>query len=357
LSPGEQGNLTTGLIPTAAICGISGTTLGAAERKLFAEKRPAGFILFARNCCDPEQVSALIREVRAAVDDPKAPVLIDQEGGRVARLKPPHWQKLPPLRRLGELAMRDLEAALDAAWLHARLIASDLHPLGITISCSPVLDLGLDGQTDAIGDRAFSDDPDIVARLGRATIEGYLAGGILPVIKHLPGHGRAMVDSHADLPSVEAGRRDLAGTDWLPFKANATAPLGMTAHILFQDLDPSACATQSARIIHDIIRSEIGFKGALFSDDLSMEALGGSLGERAALARQAGCDLALHCNGDFLEMTAVLDAAGPLEGEACSRFEDALAKRRKPEPFDPPAGKDRLMGLLGDAEPAREAAC
>lgn len=331
---------------TAAIVGVAGTDVSAAECQLFETARPAGFILFARNCSEPEQVAALIRALRSAIGNPRAPVLIDQEGGRVTRLKPPHWQALPPLRRLGELAERDPEAASDAAWLHARLIAADLEPLGITVNCSPVLDLGLSGQTEAIGDRAFSDDPGIVAALGRATIEGYLAGGVLPVIKHLPGHGRATVDSHADLPCVAADVRELAQADWLPFKANVDAPLGMTAHILFTELDPSACATQSAIIIRDIIREKIGFKGALLSDDLSMEALGGTLGERAALARRAGCDLALHCNGRIDEMTAVLDAAGPLEGEVLTRVERAFSRRRSPEAFDPAAGRRRLDQLL-----------
>jgi len=268
----------------------------------------------------------------------------------VARLKPPHWPALPALRRIGEFAERDPDSAKEAAWLHARLIAADLEPLGITVNCSPVLDLGLAGQTEAIGDRAFSDDPEIVAALGHATIEGYLAGGVLPVIKHLPGHGRASADSHLSLPCVEAERPALAEADWLPFRANAEAPLGMTAHILFPELDPSACATQSAAVIQDVIRGEIGFDGALLSDDLSMEALGGSLGERAAIARRAGCDLALHCNGVFDEMTAVLDAAGPLDGEALIRVERALARRRAPEPFDVALGRRRLLDLLATVE-------
>ena len=343
--------------PTAAIVGIAGTELCAAEREVFVERQPIGFILFARNCKDPQQVSTLVRNLRETVDHTDVPVLIDQEGGRVARLRPPHWPRRLPLRPIGDLARYDRDAALEAAWLHARIIAADLLPLGITVNCSPVLDLGLDGQTDAIGDRAFSGDPDIVAALGQATIDGYLAGGVLPVIKHLPGHGRATVDSHVDLPRVQAGRSDLAEADWLPFKANAGAPVGMTAHILFPELDPSACATQSARIIQEVIRGEIGFGGLLLSDDLSMEALGGSLGERAARARQAGCDLALHCNGNLAEMTAVLDAAGPLLGKARARFDEALDRRlREPEPFDLSAGSDRLATLLDPAGSAREAA-
>ena len=347
MSPGKRDPSTKALEATAAIVGIAGTVLSDAERELFLRHRPFGFILFARNCENPDQVTSLVRDVRSAAGDREAPVLIDQEGGRVARLKPPHWQALPPLRRIGELALRDLEAGRDAAWLHARLIAADLEPLGITINCSPVLDLGLQGQTEAIGDRTFASDPELVAILGRSTIAGYLAGGILPVIKHLPGHGRATVDSHKHLPSVEAERSVLAGADWLPFKANAGAPLGMTAHILYPKLDQTACATQSKAIVDEIIRGEIGFEGALLSDDLSMEALGGSLGDRAARARKAGCDLALHCNGDFGEMKAVLEAAGPLQNAALLRVERAMAERRAPEPFDKTAGNDRLHDLLG----------
>ena len=298
----------------AAVVGIAGTSLDPIEAELFQKIRPLGFILFARNCADPDQVLALVRELRLVVGDSEAPVLIDQEGGRVTRLKPPHWEASVPLRQIGDLAALDHEAAKDAAWLHARLIAADLEPLGITVNCSPVLDLGLAGQTHAIGDRAFSDDPEMVARLGRATIEGYLAGGVLPVIKHMPGHGRATVDSHHLLPCVDAERSVLAEADWLPFRANADAPLGMTGHLLFSALDKTACATQSSTIIDTVIREAIGFDGLLFSDDLSMQALGGSLGERAAMALEAGCDVALHCNGDLEEMSAVLEAARPLKG-------------------------------------------
>ncbi len=340
---------------TAAVVGVAGTALLERERSLFRRAKPLGVILFARNCERPEQVAELVRACREAIGDPEAPVLVDQEGGRVVRLKPPHWQAHVALRRVGEIAGRNREGAAEAAWLHARLIAAELAPLGITVNCSPVLDLGLPGQTGAIGDRTFSNDPEIVAELGRATAEGYLAGGVLPVIKHLPGHGRATVDSHAALPCVEADRSILAETDWRPFQANADAPFGMTAHILFPALDGSACATQSPGIVDDVIRGEIGFEGALFSDDLSMQALGGSLGERAALARRAGCDLALHCNGDFEEMQAVLDAAGPLEGQSLARVERALARREMPAPFDAEAGRERLDRLLGSRGGTSEA--
>jgi beta-N-acetylhexosaminidase len=345
LSPGDRDDQQAGLA-SAAVVGVAGTELTPEENDLFAWKRPAGFILFARNCKSPDQVARLVRDLRGCVDDPGVPILIDQEGGRVARLKPPHWQALPPLRRIGELAIRDMSLAIEAAWLHARLIAADLEPLGITINCSPVLDLGVRGQTEAIGDRTFSDDPGVVAELGRATIAGYLDGSVLPVIKHLPGHGRATVDSHADLPHVEADQKTLALADWLPFRLNADAPLGMTAHILFSALDKSCCATQSTVIIDEVIRGEIGFNGALFSDDLSMEALGGSLGERAGRAIEAGCDLALHCNGVMAEMTDVLQAAGPLQGASLARFEHALSARRPPQPFDVEAGRQKLDSLL-----------
>ncbi len=331
---------------TAAIIGVAGSSLCEDERRLFEETRPLGFILFARNCEQPDQIRKLIEDLQASVDDPDAPVLIDQEGGRVARLKPPIWPRMTAVRPIGDLAASDLERGREAAWLQARLIAADLYPLGITVNCAPVLDLGLDGQTQAIGDRAFSGDPSLVSTLGQAAIEGYLAGGILPVIKHMPGHGRALVDSHLKLPRVEAERSDLEQADWLPFRACAEVPLGMTAHIQFDALDKDHPATQSSTIIADIIRGEIGFKGALLSDDLSMEALGGSLGERAGKAIAAGCDLAVHCNGNFGEMTQVLAAAGTLRGEALMRVDQALDQRAAPSPFDANKGRERLNELL-----------
>lgn len=340
MSPGERQPR------AAAIVGVSGSILNAAEGRLFEQKQPCGFILFARNCQHPDQVGALVQALRSTVDDPRAPVLIDQEGGRVSRLKPPHWSSICAPRRLGDLAERDLAKAKEAAWLHARLIASDLEPLGITVNCAPVLDLAFAAQTEAIGDRALSHDPAIVAILARAMIDGYLAGGVLPVIKHLPGHGRALVDSHVCLPHVDASLADVADKDWLPFQACSEAPFGMTAHVRFACLDPERPATQSAPIINEIIWDKIGFKGALLSDDLSMNALGGGLGERAAAATSAGCDLAVHCNGDLEEMTEVLDAAGPLVGEARSRVDQALARRSLPEAFDIDDGRARLDDLL-----------
>ena len=310
----------------AAIVGIAGTRLRPEERRLIAAHDPLGFILFARNCRTPDQVRALVADLRAAVGRGDAPVLIDQEGGRVARLRPPHWPDQPPARAIGRLAEADEGAGREAAWLHARLLAADLAPLGITVDCAPVLDLAWPGRTAAIGDRAFSADPKIVGLLGRAALDGFLAGGVLPVIKHLPGHGRARVDSHLELPVVAASRDELAASDWRPFRICRDAPLGMTAHVLYPALDPDWPATHSARIIDEVIRGAIGFDGLLLSDDLSMQALGGRLGERCARALAAGCDVALHCNGDLGEMVEVLAAAGPLSDAAEGRLARAFAR-------------------------------
>jgi beta-N-acetylhexosaminidase len=334
----------------AAVVGVAGRALEAHERALLREHAPWGFILFARNCADPDQVRALVDDLRATVARADAPVLIDQEGGRVARLRPPNWPARLPARRIGRLAERDRAAGVEAAWLHARLIARDLTPLGISVVCAPVLDLAQPGRTLAIGDRALAADPELVAVLGQAMIEGFLAGGVLPVIKHLPGHGRAREDSHVGLPIVEADAEQMAGADWLPFRACRAAPFAMTAHVLYPALDPARPATLSPAIIGTVIRGAIGFDGALLSDDLSMGALSGSLGERAAAACAAGCDIALHCNGKFGEMTEVLDAAGLLDGASATRAAAALAGARAPQAFDGPSGEVRLAGLLGTLE-------
>ena len=347
LSPPEPGRPCR-----AAVVGVAGQQLGADERQLLAAQPPWGFILFQRNCGSRSQIRQLVQDLRDASGRPSAPVLIDQEGGRVMRLKPPHWPARPAGRQLGVLAEWDLAAGREAAFLHARLIAQDLSPLGITINCAPVLDLALPGRTGAIGDRAFSADPEIVAALGESAIAGYLVGGVLPVIKHLPGHGRAQVDSHLELPVVDSSRDTLAASDWLPFRLCASAPLAMTCHVLYAALDPACPATLSATIIEDVIRGEIGITGALFTDDLSMGALGGSLGERAARALAAGCDLALHCNGRHDEMVEVLSASGRLEGAAAARAERALAGLAPPQAFDAMAAEARLAELLRETEPS-----
>ena len=332
--------------------GVEGLRLTDAERQLLRARPPWGFILFKRNCGSPEQVRQLVGELREASQRADAPVLIDQEGGRVQRLQLPHWPARPAARQIGALAEADLLAGREAAFLLARLIAHDLQSLGITVNCSPVLDLALPEQTSAIGNRAFSSDLEIVAALGQSAMAGHLAGGVLPVIKHLPGHGRARVDSHVALPTVESARSVLAASDWAPFRACAGAPLAITAHVLYTDLDREHPGTLSRTVIADVIRGEIGFGGGLLSDDLSMGALGGSLGERAAGARAAGCDIAVHCNGKRDEMIDVLDAAGPLEGEGAARMARALARRPPPAAFDPAAAEARLAELLRGVEPA-----
>ncbi|ADZ70616.1 beta-N-acetylhexosaminidase [Polymorphum gilvum] len=331
----------------AFISGCAGALLSDEEAAFFAAEKPWGLILFRRNCVDPDQVRALVRAFRGAVGRGNAPVLIDQEGGRVQRLKPPHWPDYPPPGRFGTLHARDPRAGLRAAFLGARLIADDLHDLGITVDCLPLLDVGRPETVDAIGDRAYSPDPAAVAALGRATCDGLMAGGVLPVMKHIPGHGRARVDSHLVLPRVDAARAEIEAVDLAPFRALADLPLAMTAHLLYEAIDPDHPATQSKAVIGGLIRGAAGFSGCLMSDDISMQALGGSIAERAALAFSAGCDLVLHCNGDLAEMAAVAEAAPVLTGAARARCEAALARRSDPVAgFDRAAARAELDALL-----------
>lgn len=324
--------------PKSVIFGCAGPRLTGDERDFFRAADPAGFILFQRNCLDPAQVAALTRELRAAIGRPEAPILIDQEGGRVQRLKPPYWRAAPSAAAIGAL---DPVSAERAAWLNARLIAAELEPLGITIDCAPVLDLPVPGAHEVIGSRALGSDPALVARLGRAVMAGLEAGGVLPAIKHLPGHGRALVDSHTQCPVVEAGDEALSARDLLPFQALADAPVALTAHVVFTAWDPSQPATLSARAIGEIIRSRIGFAGLLLTDDLSMQALGGSLAERACRALAAGCDLALHCSGDLNEMVGIAAEVPVMTDAASRRLGSALARRRPPDASD-------LTGLLAE---------
>ncbi len=331
--------------PRAVILGCAGEVLSAGERRFFAEADPAGFILFRRNCRAPDQVRGLVEALRGCVGRVGAPVLIDQEGGRVARLRPPHWRRYPTAARLAALPDPTAE---DAARLGARLIADDLSRLGITVDCLPVLDLPVAGADPVIGDRAYGAEPERVARLGRAVCEGLLEGGVLPVLKHIPGHGRARVDSHYACPAVAIGRDELSRTDFAPFRALAAMPWAMTAHIVYRAIDPSAPATLSPRVIAEIIRGEIGFDGVLVSDDLSMRALGGSLAERAQRALAAGCDLALHCNGDLAEMEEITAAIGPLSDAAVARLEHGEAVRRRPEEFDRSEAEPRFDALMAE---------
>jgi beta-N-acetylhexosaminidase len=317
----------------AAIFGCAGAALSADERSFFRDADPLGFILFARNIETPGQVRRLTEDLRSCVARAEAPVLIDQEGGRVVRLRPPHWRKAPPARLLGELYARDPERGLEATKLNSRLLAADVAAIGCDVDCLPVLDMTFPETHAVIGDRAYAGQPEPVAALGRAAAEGLLAEGVMPVIKHIPGHGRATVDSHATLPRVSVSRDILERTDFVPFKFLADLPWAMTAHVLYEAIDPAAALTVSAGGVRDVVRGHIGFDGLLLSDDLSMEALGGTLGERAARALAAGCDIALHCNGRMGEMRDVAENAGPMTAAARRRFEagrDYLARHRAP---------------------------
>ena len=335
--------------PLAAVFGCSGTTLTEAERSLFGDANPFGFILFARNCESPDQVRVLVDDFRECVGRENAPVLIDQEGGRVARLKPPHWRAAPATGRFARLAQVDRDKGTEAAKLNARLIAADLHALGITVDCIPVLDLPRPGSDPIIGDRASGSDTPTAVSVGRAICEGLLEGGVLPVIKHIPGHGRASVDSHEALPEVSTPQEDLEATDFAPFRALNGLPWAMTAHVLFSSIDPRAPATLSPIVIQKIIRDRIGFAGLLISDDLSMGALGGGIGDRASGALAAGCDLALHCNGEFDEMETIAEVCPGLSDAAMDRAARAETWRRTPRPFDGDAALARLDQLLGEA--------
>lgn len=331
---------------SAAIYGCAGHRLTEDERAFFAKARPWGFILFRRNIDTPDQVRALTDELRAAIGDPDAPILIDQEGGRVQRMGPPHWPKYPP----GDAYLKstnDPQDARDLVRLGARLIAHDLREVGINVDLAPVLDVPVPGSHDIVGDRAYGQDPQTVALLGRAAAEGLLAGGVLPCIKHMPGHGRAFADSHKDLPTVQVDFETLNAWDFAPFKSLSDMPLAMTAHIVFTAVDKKRPATQSKKAVR-LMREHLGFSGLILTDDLSMQALKGSLGERANQSLIAGCDVVLHCNGVLSEMQEVADAVGKLKGRAKARAEAALARIvRTPEPLDAPAAQARFFQSLG----------
>lgn len=331
---------------TRAIYGCAGTELTPEERAFYREAQPWGFILFARNIADPAQVRALVSSLRDTVGDEKAPVLIDQEGGRVARLKPPDWRAHLPMQEFGDLYREDAAAGREAVYVNARLIADELSQLGINVNCVPVLDLPVSGADAVIGDRAFASDPMIVAVLGRVVIDGMLEGGVVPVMKHIPGHGRATADSHFALPRVSTLEAELRKTDFAPFRALNDCPMAMTAHVVYETIDPEHPATTSGKIIRNVVRGEIGFGGLLMSDDLSMKALAGSFAERSRAALAAGCDILLHCNGRMDEMQAVASEATPLVGEAKARAEKALARVHSPAPFDPAEAEAKLVGLM-----------
>jgi beta-N-acetylhexosaminidase len=328
---------------TAAILGCSGPILTPEERTFFRRVKPWGFILFKRNVETPDQVRALVDALRGTVGRADAPVLIDQEGGRVQRLGPPHWGRYPPGRAFGTLAGNDPLVRREVTRLGARLMAHDLAALGINVDCVPVLDVPDPAGHEIIGDRAYAQTPQDVAMLGRAAAEGLIAGGVLPVIKHIPGHGRAMSDSHLELPVVEASFEDLDARDFAPFRVLSDMPMAMTAHVIYAVIDRKRPATTSKKVMRRVVRGAIGFDGLVMSDDLSMKALSGDFTERAAMSRAAGCDVVLHCNGAMAEMKAVVRGAGELKGRAATRAKAALARlARAPEPFDAAEARARF---------------
>jgi beta-N-acetylhexosaminidase len=329
----------------AFISGIAGLVLGADERAFLRDADPWGFILFRRNVDTPEQVRALVSDLRETVGR-NAPVLIDQEGGRVQRLAPPHWPSYPAGALYGAIYDRDRAAGLAAARLGARLIASDLIALGIDVDCLPLADVPVSEADPVIGNRAYGTTPDKVAAIGAAVAEGLMQEGVLPVLKHIPGHGRATADSHHKLPVVDVDRATLESSDFAAFRPLAQLPLGMTAHVVFSAIDPVAPATTSVKMVREVIRGTIGFDGLLMSDDVSMNALSGTLAERSRAAFAAGCDVVLHCNGKLDEMQSVAGDAPKLTGVAARRADTALAARRAPNGFDVAAAREQFAALM-----------
>ena len=333
----------------AFITGISGPELSGEEREFIRSERPWGFILFKRNIETPAQVILLIRELRDAVGVPEAPVLIDQEGGRVQRFGPPHWPAYPAGAVFGALYDIDPALGLTAARLTARLIAADLIETGVTVDCLPLADVPVAGADAVIGNRAYGTEPGKVAAIARAVTEGLEQGGILPVLKHIPGHGRATADTHFRLPVVDTPGAELERTDFAAFQPLADLPMAMTAHVVFSALDTAHPATTSATIIEQVIRGVIGFQGLLMSDDVSMNALAGSIAERTRAIFTAGCDMVLHCNGKLDEMREVAAETPELSGMALERARRALASRKPPQALDRLASRAELDALIDRA--------
>ncbi len=337
----------------AFITGLAGPALTEAERSFVREAQPWGLIVFKRNIVDHDALCRLIADFRSAVGR-DAPVLVDQEGGRVQRLGPPHWPLYPPAAAYGRLYERDRGDGVAAAALGGRLIAADLSGVGIDVDCAPIADLLVAEADSIIGDRAFGAEPKAVAAVAGALARGLIEGGVLPVVKHIPGHGRATADSHKKLPLVTTDRATLEATDFAAFRGLADLPMAMTAHVVFTAIDPLAPATASTAIVRDVIRGSIGYQGLLMSDDISMGALSGSLGERTRATLAAGCDVALHCNGDMTQMEAVAATAPLLEGEPGRRAAAALARRQSPAPVEVAAARNEFAALLrGVWEPAQ----
>jgi beta-N-acetylhexosaminidase len=340
------------MIRRAFITGIAGLELSADEQAFIRAARPWGFILFKRNVQSPAQVSVLVQELRAVAELPDAPVLIDQEGGRVQRLGPPHWPVYPPGEIFSRLYDADSALGLQAARLSARLIADDLRQLGINVDCLPLADVPVAGSDAVIGNRAYGTTPAKVAAIARAVTEGLEQGGVLPVLKHIPGHGRATADTHFLLPTVDTPEAELDATDFAAFRPLADLPMAMTAHVVFSAVDAAHPATTSATMIARVIRGSIGFQGLLMSDDVSMNALAGSIADRTRAIVAAGCDMVLHCNGKLDEMRAVAAETPELSGQALARADRALAARKAPIAFDRAAARaelDALINRLGTA--------
>lgn len=306
----------------AYISDVTGIEVSDEERALFSEHPPLGFIVFARNCESPEQLTKLCAQMRKLVGW-HAPILIDQEGGRVARLRPPHWRAAAPAGDFSALAARDASAAKQAVYLNARLMAQELRSMGVNVDCAPMLDILFPHSDNIIGDRAFGTDPMLVTTLGSEMARGLSEGGVLPIMKHIPGHGRATVDSHEDLPVVGATLEELQRTDFVPFRTLRHIPWAMTAHIIYSAIDDKNPATLSKPVV-DIIRKDIGYEGIIITDDLSMKALKGPYEERVAKAVGAGCDIMLHCNGTLEERRQIAEATPKLNEELALRIEKSL---------------------------------
>jgi beta-N-acetylhexosaminidase len=336
------------MVQSAFITGLAGQVLQADERAFLRAARPCGIILFARNIETPQQVRRLIAEAREAIGVP-ALALVDQEGGRVQRLRPPHWRALPSGAMYAARYAVNSAAAVHEARSIARLIAHDLRALGFTCNCTPVLDVLAPDAHANIGNRSLGNEPASVIALGRAIAEGHLAGGVLPVIKHIPGHGRATVDTHLALPTVTTPEAELIATDFAPFKALSNLPAAMSAHVVFQAIDPAGPSSTSKLVTERIVRGHMGFHGLLMSDDLSMHALSGTIGARAARVIAAGTDVALHCNGQMAEMTDVAANVPALEGLAALRFERAMAATLTETPFSMVEAEACLATVLGVA--------
>jgi beta-N-acetylhexosaminidase len=332
----------------AFITGLSGLTLTDAERDFIRAERPWGFILFRRNIDTPAQVLALTSEVRKVSGAANAPILVDQEGGRVQRFRPPNWPLYPAGAAFGQLYDIDPALGLNAARLSARLIADDLTRVGVSVDCLPLADVPVPGADDVIGDRAYGEEPRKVAAIARAVTEGLQEGGVLPILKHIPGHGRATADSHLSLPVVNTPKNELESIDFAAFKPLADLPMAMTAHVVFTAYDSAHPATTSATMIERVIRGLIGFQGLLMSDDVGMNALAGSIAERTRALLAAGCDMVLHCSGELEEMRQVARETPELSGKALQRADAALASRKAPAaPFDRVAARAELDGLIG----------